>query len=55
MSAPYKKGSPQHLRQREWHGWAFRGYTKAECEAIDHYIETGEDNGNLPKGERSGE
>ena len=49
VKAP-KKGSPELERRRQWHGWAFRGYSKAECDAICHYIETGEDNGNLPRG-----
>lgn len=48
MGAP-KRGSAEHKRQQEWHGWAFRDYTKAQSDAIRKYIETGEVTEALPR------
>ena len=50
MHAP-KRGSKELERQREWHGYSFRGYTAEQNKAIAHYIRTGERLENLPKGE----
>jgi hypothetical protein len=40
--AAFKKGSPELARQREWHGFVFRGYSNEQNAAITHYIHTGE-------------
>lgn len=42
------KVNPKLARQRQWHGWAFRGYTDAQVNAIRHYIKTGEVLEDLP-------
>jgi hypothetical protein len=34
--------TPELLRQREHHGWSFRGYPAEVQQAIRHYIATGE-------------
>jgi hypothetical protein len=35
-------------RRREWRGWVWRSYTDEQCDAIRHYIKTGEVTGALP-------
>lgn len=47
MNAP-KRDSPEHLRAREWHGWAFSGYSAAQVVAIQQYIRTGQETCRLP-------